>query len=140
MKFLIYTLLVLLLSSGCSIMHHAQLSEVDSRIVFKGKRFEILVSELGVNFKEVGDLAQGLTQHSKTGGDLKKLQEAISLFQMGPRTGNSVFDDKYADKIFRLLKQKCPSGKMSGITSIRETAKYPLVSGEIVKIIGYCKS
>ena len=140
MKFSIYTLFVLFLSTGCSIMHHAQLSEVDSKIVLNGKRFEILVSEIGVNFKEIGNLAQGLTRHGKTGRDMKKLQQAISMFQMGPRTGNHIFDDKYADKIFRLLKQKCPSGKMSGLNSIRETAKYPLVSGEIVKITGYCKS
>lgn len=140
MKIIIYSALVLLLSSGCAIMHHTQVSEVDSKIVLSGKRFEILVSEVGVNFKEIGNLAQSLTRHKKTGSDIKNVQEAISLFQMGPRTGNPVFTDLYADKIFRLLKQKCSSGKISGLTSIRETAKYPLVSGEIVKIIGYCKS
>ena len=140
MKFLKALGYVLFLSlNACAIMHHTQVGEVDSKIVLKGRKFEILLSETGVNFKEAANIGKALTRHGKTKRDIGKVQEFISLFQMGPRTGNHVFTDSYADKIFDLLKQRCASGKISGLTSIRETAKYPVVSGEIVRIIGYCK-
>jgi hypothetical protein len=128
-----------LLLSSCAIMHHTQLGEVDSDIVLNGRKFEVLVSEAGVSFKEAADIGQALTKHQKTSDDIANLQEILSLFQMGPRTGNHVFSDSYADQLFKMLKRECPSGKVSGLTSVRETAKYPVVSGEIVKIIGYCK-
>ena len=141
MEILAKITLVLLsvLLSSCAIMHHTQLGEVDSDIVLNGRKFEVLVSETGVSFKEAADIGQALTNHQKTSNDIGQAQEILALFQMGPRTGNHTFSDNYADKIFKMLKKECPSGKVSGLTSIRETAKYPVVSGEIVKIIGYCK-
>ena len=58
---------------------------------------------------------------------------------MGPRTGEPVWSsDTYADKVYLGLYEKCPSGQITGLTSIREINKYPVVSGEIVKITGFC--
>jgi len=126
--------------SGCAVLHHVQISEIDSSIVLGGERFEIKVSEIGVSFKEATGVAKALTQSESTRKDLGKLQEYLSYFQMGPRTGQHVFNDDYADKVFSVLKGKCPSLNYSGLTLVRETRKYPVVSGEIVKIIGFCKS
>jgi hypothetical protein len=128
-----------LLLSGCAIMHHTQVGEIDSQAVLKGRRFEILISETGVNFDEAARVGKALTQHQQTRDDIGGVAGIISLFQMGPRTGNQVFSPMYADKAFDLLRKECPRGVVSGLVSIRETAKYPVVSGEIVKIIGYCR-
>ncbi len=124
---------------GCAIMHHTQVGEIDSQAVLKGRRFEILISETGVNFDEVAQVGKALTQHQKTRDDIGGVAGLIALFQMGPRTGNQVFSPVYADKAFDLIRKECPRGTVSGLVSIRETAKYPVVSGEIVKIIGYCR-
>lgn len=124
--------------SGCAIMHHTQLGEIDSRVVKKGRRFQILVSETGFNLDEAAAIGKAMTQHQKTRDDIAAVQAIIGLFQMGPRTGNQVLTDAYADQVFDLLRKECPKGRISGLMSVRETAKYPVISGEIVKVSGFC--
>ncbi|MFN8792621.1 MAG: hypothetical protein ACK5Y2_14290 [Bdellovibrionales bacterium] len=130
--------LALGLSSGCAILHQFQISSIDSKTVLNGQKFEIIVSETGVNLQEATDTAKLFTQSQKTQDQMQEIQNIIAMFQMGPRTGNMVFNEKYADSIMRAIQMKCPSGKISGLSSIREMAKYPVVSGEIVRITGYC--
>jgi hypothetical protein len=125
--------------SGCAILHQFQMSSIDSETVMSGKKFEIIVSETGVNLQEVTDTAKLFTQSQQTRKEMQQINEIISMFQMGPRTGNMVFNEKYADSIMRAIQLECPTGQISGMTSIRETAKYPVVSGEIVRITGYCQ-
>lgn len=138
LKRLGFLLLGFLLLNGCAVMHHTQIGEIDSKMVSYGQRFEILLSETGINLEEGAAILKGLTSHKKTSGDIGKAQDIISMFQVGPRTGNQIFNDKYADPIFNLLRTQCPTGNLSGLTIIRESNKYPVVSGEIVKITGYC--
>lgn len=128
-----------LVINGCAIMHHTQVGEVDSDVVLNGERFEVLVSEFGFNFKEAGNAAKSFSRNKETRSSIQTVNNIIALFQMGPKTGNQVFDDRYADEIFGAIKKRCAKGKVSGLTSVRETAKYPVVSGEVVKIIGYCQ-
>lgn len=125
---------------SCAILHSTQITDIDSATVKNGSRFNILLSETGVNLKEASKIAQAITNDQKTRQDIKELNAIISLFQMGPTTGNMVFNDTYADYVVDLLRAKCPSGKISGLMSIRETAKYPVVSGEIVRLVGYCQN
>lgn len=136
-KFLAIWLAPFLLSS-CAFLHSVHISDIDSKIVNEGTKFEVLVSETGLNLQEATNTAKVFTNDQKTKGDMQKVNDIISMFQMGPRTGNMVFNDTYADNLFKTLKEKCPKGQISGLMSIRETAKYPVVSGEIVKITGYC--
>ena len=63
----------------------------------------------------------------------------IIALQTGPKTGKPVFTEKYSDKIIHELRTECPSGRITGLTMVRETAEYPVVSGEIVKVVGYCE-
>ncbi len=135
---LIIIFLSAMLLSGCSILHKTQLSEIDSKAVTHGQRFEILLSETGVNLKEAAQIAKAFTNSKETSSQIKEVEQFISYFQMGPRTGNMVFNDRYADAVPKILLTKCPSGHISSLMSIRETAKYPVVSGEIIKLIGYC--
>lgn len=123
---------------GCASLHSTQIGEVDSNAVSRGRKFELMVSETGFNLDEAAAIGKALTNDAKTRREIGTAQLLISLFQMGPKTGNPVLDEKYADDLFHRLKEQCPSGKMSGLMSTRESAKYPVVSGEIVKIVGYC--
>ena len=119
-------------------MHHISVSDVDSETILKGRKFEIKVSETGFDLKEAKEISK-LAIHSQKGKDAADgIEGIISLFQMGPKTGNPILDDSYADSIFDKLKVKCPSGKISGLMAIRETADYPVISGEIVRITGFC--
>ena len=131
-------LFLLFLFSSCATIHHISLNEVDSETVLKGRKFELKVSELGFDLKEASDIAKIAIRSKKGKQKADGIQGIISLFQMGPKTGNPILDDSYADKIFKRIKVQCPSLKISGLTSVRETAKYPVISGEIVKITGYC--
>ena len=126
--------LVLLLSS-CAIKHHVQVSDIERIPGKKAVPSTVLISETGVNLKEAANLTSAVT---KDNGRAQKIQEIIGMFQMGPRTGNPIYNEKYADIIPELLLKECPSGHVTGLMTIRETAKYPVVSGEIVKIKGQC--
>jgi hypothetical protein len=128
--------LVLFLSS-CAYLHRVQIGEIDSNAVTKGKPFQILVSETGVNIQEIGGIARAVSPQANQ-KSLKDIENVIAAFQVGPRTGNPVYSEHYADGIAQMILRECPSGHITGLMSSRETAKYPVVSGEIIKVTGYC--
>lgn len=140
MKFLLKNTCFVILFSSCAIMHHTQVGEIDSAVVLSGKRFEILVSETGFSLDEAASAAKLMTNNEQAKDNIESIRSIIALFQMGPRTGKDVMSPEYADNIYSMIKKKCSEGKISGLTSVRETASYPVISGEIVRIIGYCKN
>ena len=119
---------------GCAVLHHAQIGEIDDRHRGKMKKFDIKVSQTGVNVEEAGKVVDAVSK-SEAGS---AVSDIIQLFQFGPRTGNPVFNEHYAKNIVDLVFKECPSGKVTGLTSIREMRKYPVISGEIVKVTGWC--
>jgi len=124
------------LFSGCAYLHHVQVGQINNLDSYVSVPFEVMVSETGVSTKEIGQIAKAT--NSRAGDSANKVAEIVGLFQMGSRTGNPVYDEHYAEKLVYEIYQRCPSGKITGLQSIRETRKYPVISGEIVKIKGYC--
>lgn len=133
-----FKVLTIGLLAGCATLHSAQVGDVDSQTVLTGERFEIKLVELGVDIEEVGEIARDLSKYTKREDEADTVVDLIKMANSGPSTGYPVFDVKYSDSLIDKLKSACPSGKVSGLTSVRETADYGLVSGEIVKLIGYC--
>lgn len=131
-------LIFLLLLQSCAFLHHAQLGEIRHKKNHVRMPFEIKVSETGVDMKEAADLAGALSNGNDAAGTAKEIADIVSMFQMGPRTGKPVYNEKYADGIAKAIYQKCPSGEITGLVMIREMASYPVVSGEIIKVKGYC--
>ena len=127
------------LSSGCAVMHATQLGEIDSSTVLNGQQFEIRVSQLGLSLDQVASIAEVVADQYGRADEAGAAGDIIALFQMGPKTGNPVFRENYTDHIDTLIAKKCPSGNITGLTVIRETAHYPVLSGEIVRLTGYCK-
>lgn len=123
--------------AGCAHLHHAQVGQIDNRTSsVVAIPFEIKLSETGVSVEEAGKIARAAD--TRSGRDAGNVAAIIGLFQMGPRTGNPVYDSRYAEKVVYQIHEKCPSGNVTGLMSVRETRKYPVISGEIVKITGYC--
>ncbi|MNK08037.1 hypothetical protein D3C87_259610 [compost metagenome] len=123
--------------SGCAVLHHIQVGEIDNRDSKVQIPFEILMSEVGVSTEEIGAIARAA---NTSGGDsVGDAAAIVSMFQMGPRTGNLTYNPKYAEKLVYEIHQKCPSGDVTGLVSIREMRKYPAISGEIVKVTGFCR-
>ena len=124
--------------TSCAYIHRVAINDIDVSEKNKYYPFEVKVSETGWDLKQAGDIVDTIGWH---GDDrYKQLMEIVSMFQMGPRTGNPVFNDQYANKIYMMLKEKCPSGVTTGLMQVRESASYPVVSGEIIRIRGYCKA
>lgn len=124
--------------SGCAILHHAQIGDIDQTGGKKLRPFDVKVSETGVSIDE----AIAISKHFAGKNDAKNLGEIgtiIGYFQMGPSTGEHVYNDTYAQDLLAAIYKKCPSGQVTGLMAIRESRKYPVISGEIVKITGYCK-
>ena len=131
-------LLVLLAGTvSCARLHHAQVGEIDSSAVLEGNRFEIIISESGLNLDDAAEVAKLFAGSQSK--EVDTIRDIIKLFQMGPSTGNPVFEEQYADVLFDVLNAECPDGQITGLVSIRESADYPVVSGEIIKLVGYCK-
>ena len=132
-------LFLLFLVSSCAYVHHTQVGEIKTHPDFESIPFEVLVSQTGFNLQEAGNIGAAVMHDKNASDNLKTATAIIGLFQMGPRTGEPVWTtDAYADVVFQGLYEKCPSGQITGLTSIREMNKYPVVSGEIVKITGFC--
>lgn len=129
--------IVLFISTGCAVLHHVQVGHIDNRNSQVQIPFEILMSEVGVSTEDIGKM--GRYSNSKGGDAVADAAAIVSLFQMGPRTGNLTYNQRYAEKLVYEIYQRCPSGNVTGLMSIREMRKYPAVSGEIVKVTGFCR-
>jgi len=122
---------------SCAQLHHVQLGEVTSHPDYVAKPFDIKISESGINLGEASATAVSVLDQ-KHHDDAKNIAAFISLFQMGPTTGNPVYVKGYAKNLVQIIYEKCPSGKVTGLMSVRESRKYPIISGEIVHLTGYC--
>jgi hypothetical protein len=122
--------------SGCAILHHVQIGELDNRKDFVKVPFDIKVSEVGVDLKQAGKAVDLIGKNKNKQGE--KAGNFIEMFQMGPRTGMPVYSTKWAETVIYKIYEACPSGQVTGLMSIREHRDYSVVSGEIVKITGYC--
>ncbi len=123
--------------SGCAMLYHVSLNEVDGKILqHKSEKFEIIVSEIGLNIYEANKIVKTLSKTFSKNKDY--YADFLSIFYCGPQTGSMTFDEKYADIIASSLYRQCPSGNFSSLMAIREQASYPIISGGFVKIIGYC--
>lgn len=129
--------IVMFLFSGCAVLHHVQVGHIDNRDNQVQIPFEVLMNEVGVSTEEIGALAK--LSNTKGGDQVADAAAILSLFQMGPRTGHLTYNPRYAEKLVYEIHQKCPSGQVTGLVSIREMRKYPAISGEIVKVTGFCR-
>ena len=128
----------LVTAMACMKMHAIQIGEIEAQSVRDGERFEIKLGALGFSAGELGDLAS-LAARSKQDRDAIGLITAIiELTQQGPRTGEPVFDPRFADRLHREILDRCPSGDISGLMTVRESGDYTGITGEIVKVVGFC--
>jgi len=79
---------------GCATLHRAQLDEIDGQHGHLVP-FEIHVSETGINTKAVGQIASLAMRSSRP----SQIANIVALFQFGPKTGNVVYDDEFADAV-----------------------------------------
>lgn len=123
--------------TGCASAHQIQLSDVDST---RGRLepFEVQLNATGVSVKDGAAIAKALTSDPETKRKLDTLETIVALTQMGPKTGDPTLSDNWADSAARELLARCPSGRVTGLQTRRETMDYPVISGEIVTIKGYC--
>jgi hypothetical protein len=125
------------MTSGCAQLHHVQLSDINNHPGYLKTSIDIKVSETGVNLGEAKDVAK-IFANKKGQKQLDEVNNIIGMFQMGPRTGELVYNPTYARNLAEAIHAQCPHGQLTELMSVRESRKYPVISGEIVKITGYC--
>ncbi len=130
-------LLSLLLCSGCAILHHVQIGEIDNRKIYQLTPVEIKASEMGIDLNDARGISKAVL-NEKSGQQANDILTLVQLFQMGPTTGAPVYNLAYMYKIQKDLQSQCTDGFLTGIQGIRETRKYPVISGEIIKVKAYC--
>jgi len=131
------TIGALLLLVGCARLDHVQIGELDQS---QGQLspISVKVSENAIELAVVAGVAAELAKGSKDQKHLEQIRNILALINMGPRTGNPVFNDAYAQNALQSLHQQCATGKITGIRNIREAKSYGPVSGEIVRIDAFC--
>lgn len=137
MKNIFLILTIAFMASSCAVLHNVQIGEIESSTEMVSTPFEIKVSEFGVDLNDVKAISNAALSKGNAQRSNDALQ-AIQYFQMGPHTGAGVYSIAYVDHMERKIRQQCPSGRITGLMSIRESAEYPVIKGEIVKIKGYC--
>ena len=122
---------------GCASLHHVQISDIE---ISGGETrpVEVKISETGIDIKQAANMTTDLTPVRQAHFEAREVGTLLSLFEWGPRTGNRVYSEIYADQVVHELVRQCPSGRITGIVSIRESRDYSIVSGEVVKLSGLC--
>jgi hypothetical protein len=143
MKFSSIIIFILGFLFQCSIPYRYTIGDLDNTSIRK-KHFQILVSETGINFEEgIGIVQGGLylrnpSPNYSRNKNMEYIKILIFLSTMGPTTGQKLLNSNFADKLGDVIQKNCPSGNVVNLRNIREAAKYPVVSGEIVRIEGDC--
>jgi hypothetical protein len=122
---------------GCAALHHVQIGEIDNRKAMHRKPIEIKVSEMGVDLNDVKAISNA-TMGKQGSQQMNDALAIIQMFQMGPKTGAPVYSTDYVKNLGEELRATCPNGSLTGLMVVREMRKYPVISGEIVKIKGDC--
>lgn len=126
-----------LLGTGCASMYNEQISDIDST---RGRLvpFQVQASSTGVSVHDGAAVAKAFAPNKQTRKQAGLAEDIIALTQWGPETGEPTFDDDWADGLVSEVLARCPSGRVTGLSARRETMKYPVISGEIVTIKGFC--
>ena len=129
--------------SSCASLYHVQVADVEN--ASRGRVIDVKVSETAFDIKGMGQTGLSVAQRNahrrgdvRTSDQLAGLEVILALSNYGPRTGLPVFTERYSDYVLDDLITKCPTGRITGITSIREARQYPYISGEIVNIRAIC--
>lgn len=135
--FRIVSTLLILFSSACARLDYVQISDIDQS---QGplKPISVKVSNTGVDAAGIVDISRDLTRSLSAKEDLADLGLILTLINMGPSTGNPVYNDRYAEDILVLLRQQCPSHNITSIRNVREAVAYGPISGEVVRIDADC--
>ena len=126
-----------LVLGGCSQLHHVHIGDIDQS---QGRLtpFTIEVNELGFDAAKAAEIGAGVAKSASTSEDLEFVALILAISNFGPKTGNPVYNDAYADQVLSEVIKVCPSKKITGLTSVREATNVGPVSGEVVRIKGYC--
>jgi len=122
---------------GCASMHNQQIADIDST---RGalSPFQIQVNATGVSVHDGAAVARTLAPNEASRKQVSWIETILALTQMGPQTGEPTFSDDWADGLVTRILKRCPSGQITGLTTRREAMKYPVISGELVTVKGYC--
>ena len=133
----IFMVSLVLICSGCARLDHFQIGDIDQS---QGRLtpISIKVSNVGFDVAATAGIASELANSDSAQQDLGDLSAVLALINMGPRTGNPVYSDRYAENILQQLHAQCPSGKITAIRNVREATSFGPVSGEIVRIDADC--
>ncbi len=122
---------------GCASLYQIQISDIQGTEGHLSP-VEVRVSETGIDVQRAAELEGVMMASRMSRLEGHEVGGILSLFQFGPKTGNVVYSEIYADQLVREMVRQCPTGRITGLVSVRETRAYPVVSGEVVKLSGLC--
>ncbi len=129
------------LSASCAVMHRSAIGERIAHEEGESRPIFVNANDVGVDSEGLARTGSAIARSSRSsaGKAIGDLVELLSwATSQSPRTGNPTKDDLWADEIAATLMRSCPGGTITGIQTTRESAEYPYVSGEIVRVRAQC--
>jgi hypothetical protein len=125
---------------GCATVHRATISEIRP-VGNAGGSLDVKASETGFDVRGAAQTTRNLTHrygnsNARNAGSM--LNFAVQMSSWSPATGNPTVSETWADAITVELRERCSGGRVSNIAVIRESASYPYISGEIVRVKAEC--
>lgn len=124
--------------SACAVMHRSAIGEVLPEPGATESRVELGVDDIGVDHANLAKDVANVAKNTGNNNFAKGIEFFVWATTFSPRTGNPTTTDTWADQLAMRLQQHCPNGRVSGIQTLRESAEYPYVSGEIVRVRAIC--
>lgn len=125
------------LTLSCASLHHVQIGEMDQS-AGKLTPFDLKTNEFGIDVGEAAHVAKAISHSKGFDKGVDTVENAWQMITFGPKTGAVIFSDTYASHMVEKIWELCPSRRVTGLFTIRESINYPIIKGEIVKIRGYC--
>lgn len=132
----VFVILGIFLAAGCARLDSVQIGSIDQS---HGnlRPISVRISETGLDAAAAAEVARNLAR-GEAAKQFEALRNILAAMNTGPRTGNPVFVEDYAEPLLGYLLNECPGGRITGVQSIREGKTYGVVSGEIVGAKAYC--
>ena len=114
-----------------------QIGAIDNTVA--GVPINVVITDIGVDAAKVARRMEQIVQFNKKKKN-NTVSNAISMFQVGPKTGAPVYDEHWGEHLLKELHLKCPSGRLKNVHSRRLSTDYgdTGVTKEIVVVDAIC--
>lgn len=113
-------------ATGCLTPFHVSVGDIDNTHQDTMRHFSVEI------------VAGGLDENAFVGYFSDSLDSLLYAFSQGPRTGRPLRKSSIGGSLVEEIYKKCPSGRVTGLMTVRESKSFYFYRTETVRVSGYC--